>query len=143
MYDNDIQLCLIPQVYTGSRQNRAVPADADLSTLNADDLVAVFCENYAREPVIGRCLQINEDSIEVAWMEGSYGSPWKPWKVRDQKNKRKVVDWTDSIPKLSIVLFGFTLTATRHLRKKTIDHLKKEYSKLNQQVSVSLAAPDL
>ena len=42
MYDNDIQLCLIPQVYTGSRQNRAVPADADLSTLNADDLVAVF-----------------------------------------------------------------------------------------------------
>ena len=57
MYDNDIQLCLIPQVYTGSRQNRAVPADADLSTLNADDLVAVFCENYAREPVIGRCLK--------------------------------------------------------------------------------------
>ena len=37
-----------------------------------------------------------------------------PWRVRDQKNRRKVVD---SIPKLSILLFRFTPTDTKHLGK--------------------------
>lgn len=98
-----------------------------------DDLVAVNCENYEREPVIGRCTKILEDSVEVAWLEGSYTTSWKPWKVRDVKNRRKVVDWTDNIPMMSIVLFGFTLTATKHLRKTTIERLKEEYNKLKQQ----------
>ena len=61
------------QVYTGP-QKRMNNADADLSTLNTDDLVAVYCENYAREPVIGRCTQIFDDTIDVAWLEGSYTS---------------------------------------------------------------------
>ena len=104
--------------------------------------MAVFCENYSREPVIGRCLQISEENITVAWIEGSYSTSWKPWKVRDQKNRRKVVDWTDSVPKLSIVFFEFSLTATRHLRKKTIDPLKKEYSKLKQQLTFSSDTPE-
>lgn len=99
--------------------------DADLSSLRVDDLVAVLCENYTREPVVGRCLKIFEDNIEVAWMEGSYNSSWKPWKVRHQKNRRKLVDWVDCIPKLSIV----QLTATNHLRKKTVDNLKKNTAK--------------
>ena len=41
-------------------------------------LVAVFCENYAQEPVIGQCTQIFDNTIEVMWMEGSYTSLWKP-----------------------------------------------------------------
>ena len=119
-------------MYTGNRRKKSVSTDADLSSLDVGDLVAIFCENYAREPVIGKCLKIIEDNIEVAWMEGSYTSSWKPWRVRDQNNRRKVVDWVDLIPKLSIVLFGFKLTATSHLRKKTIDNLKKEYSKVKE-----------
>ena len=124
------------QVYTGPRK-RKNNADADLSTLNTDDLVAVFCENYAREPVIGRCTQIFDDTIDVAWMEGSYTTLWKPWKVRDATNRRKVVDWVDRIPKVSILLFGFTLTTTKHLRRKTIERLKEEYNKLSPQRQVS------
>ena len=120
------------QVYTGPRK-RMNNADADLSTLNTDDLVAVYCENYSREPVIGTCTQIFDDAIDVAWLEGSYTSLWKPWKVRDATNHRKVVDWVDRIPKGSILLFGFTLTATKHLRRKTIERLKEEYSKVTQQ----------
>ena len=126
-----IQICTSIQVYIGTRRKNAATTDADLSTLSVDDLVAVYCENYAREPVIGRCLKIFEDSIHVVWLEGSYSSTWKTWKVRDEKNRRKIIDWTDDIPKLSVILFGFTLTATEHLRKKTIDQLKLEYSKLN------------
>lgn len=105
----------------------------DLSTLNINDFVAVFCENYEREPVIGCCTLIFNDSIEVAWMDGRYTSQWKPWKIRDQKNQQKVVDWTDRIPKMSIILFGFTLTGTKHLIKKTIEHLKEQYRKVKQQ----------
>ena len=65
--------------------------------------------------IIGRCTQIFDDTIDVAWLEGSYTSLWKPWKVQDAINCRKVVDWVDRIPKGSILLFGFTLTATKQL----------------------------
>ena len=126
---------LVMQVYTGPRKTNHV-VDADLFTLNIDDLVAVFCENYAREPVIERCTQIFDETIEVLWMDGSYKSFWKPWKVRDAKNRRKVVDWVDRIPKMSILLFGFTLTTTKHLRRKTIERLK-EYIKIKQMQSPS------
>ena len=104
--------------------------------------MAVFCENYSTEPAIGKCIQIDNDTIEILWMEGSYTSPWKPWKVRDPKNRRKTIDWTDSIPKLSIVLFGFILTSNNHLRKKTIDCLKQEYSKIRLNNSTPLT-PEL
>ena len=130
------------QVYTGPRRSKNVD-DADLSTLNVDDLVAVFCENYAQEPVIGQCTQIFDNTIEVRWMEGSYTPLWKPWKVRDAKNRRKVVDWVDRIPKMSILLFGFTLTATKHLRKKTVERLKEEYRKIKQQQPLSTDSCEL
>ena len=133
-YSPDLELLiihvLVMQVYTGPRKTNHV-VDADLSTLNVDDLVAVFCENYAREPVIGRCTQIFDETIEVLWMDGSYKSLWKPWKVRDAKNRRKVIDWVDRIPKMSILLFGFTLTM------KTIERLKEEYIKIKQMQSPS------
>ncbi len=117
------------QVYTGARRSNAITS-ADLSSLSIDDLVAVYCANYDREPVIGRCTQIWSEEIEVPWMEGTYTSSWRPWKVRDQQNRRKVIDWTDNIPKGSIILFGFSLTARNHLRKNTSERLKEEYGKL-------------
>ena len=80
--------------------------------------MAVFCENYSTEPAIGKCIQIDNDIIEILWMEGSYTSSWKPWKVRDPKNQRK-----QSIGRTALFhnyLFGFLLTSNNHLRKKTI-----------------------
>ena len=120
----------LSQVYTGPRQAHNSTL-ADITTLKIDDMVAVHCENYAREPVIGLCTQVLDTTIDVVWMEGTYTSSWKHWKVRDEKNKRKVVNWTDQIPKMSVILFGFTLTTTKHLRKTTIERLKAQYAKLN------------
>ncbi len=85
------------QVYTGKR--RAAQPEADLSLVKIRDLVAIHCENYTKEPVIGECTRIEEDYIEVGWMEVSYTSSWKPWKIRDPKNKRRTVTWTDTVPK--------------------------------------------
>ena len=41
--------------------------------------MAVFCENYSTEPAIGKCIQIDNDTIEILWMEGTlhHGSPGK------------------------------------------------------------------
>ncbi len=116
------------QVYTGKR--RAAQPEADLSLVKIRDLVAIHCENYPLRSQIGECTRIEEDYIEVGWMEGSYTSSWKPWKIRDPKNKRKTVTWTDTVPKTSILLFGFTLTSRNFLRKCTVERLTKLYAKL-------------
>ena len=73
------------------------------------------------------------DNMDVIlWYEGTYTSAWRPWKIRDPKNRRRIVDWTDTIPKTSIILFAFKLTARNHLKKTTISKLKEEYLKLKQ-----------
>ena len=73
---------------------------------------------------------MEESEIEIVWLEGAYNKSWKVAKTRDPKNKRKLIDWTDTIPKASIILFDFEFTTTNHLRKKSIEHLKKAYAEL-------------
>ena len=80
--------------------------------------------------MIGTCTQVFEEDIEIAWMEGTYTTGWRPWKIRDPQNRRKTIQWTDHVPKVSIILFDFAYTSTNHLRKATIQHLKKEYARL-------------
>ena len=41
------------------------------------------------------------------------------------------MDWKDNLPKSSILLYDFELTKTKHLRKATIEHLKKAYQQLH------------
>ena len=53
---------------------------------------------------------------------------WKTTKVHDPSNKRKRIDWRDTVPKNSVLLFDFELTPTGFLRKATIEHLKKAYA---------------
>ena len=113
------------QVYTGSRSG-AVTTVNDLSSIEVGHLVAVYCENYTCEPVIGQCIQISGSNVQIARMKGSYTTPWKLWLIR---NGRKSVRWCDWIPKSSIILYDFELTSTKHLRKATIVHLKEAYEK--------------
>ena len=122
------------QVYCGSKPSgtRSVTTVEDVSKIQIGHMVAVHCENYTREPVIGQCTQISASNIQVAWMKGSYSTSWKPWMVRDPSNRRKSIQWCDWIPVASILLFDFELTASKHLRKATIDHLKKEYEHFHQ-----------
>ena len=107
----------------------AVP---DTGTLQQGHLVAVTCENCELEPLIAKVVQIEEDNIEIEWLEGAYSKPWRNAKQRDPKNHRKVIPWTDVIPNQSIILFAFTLTASNRLRKATIVHLKEQYQKIRE-----------
>ena len=56
-------------------------------------------------------------------------------KVLDDKKRQKLINWTNIIPKMSIILFGLTLTATDHLRKVTIQRRKEEYKLKLQEIS--------
>ena len=75
-------------------------------------------------------LKIEESEIKIVWLEGAYNKSWKVAKTRDPKNKRKLIDWMDTIPKSSVILFDFEFITTNHLRKKTVEHLKKAYAEI-------------
>jgi len=90
------------------------------------------CENCELEPLYAIVEGIKQDNVEVVWMEGGYTKAWRVAKQPDPKNRRKMFDGKDIVPKSSIVLFDFKLTSNNHLRKLTVNHLKKAYLELKQ-----------
>ena len=105
------KLLVYIQVYTGnyrgqSRSTREVLAVPDTGALQQGHLVAVTCENCELEPLIAKVVQIEEDNFKIEWLEGAYSKPWRNAKQRDPKKNRKVIPWTDVIPKQSIILFA-------------------------------------
>ena len=125
-------------MYTGSyrapsRSTREVMAVSDTTALQTEHLVAVTCENCELEPLIAKVVEIEENRVEIEWLEGTYSKPWHTAKQRDPNNQRKFIPWKDFIPKESIILFAFTMTASNRLRKATIDHLKEQYMKIREQ----------
>ena len=59
------------------------------------------------------------EEIEASWFDGSYITIWQPSKMKDPNNPRKFVDWSDKVPKSSIILL---FTSTGQLRKATVQH---------------------
>ena len=99
----------------------------NMDIIDKGQLVALNVENCHLQPLIAKVLEVNANTIDVVWLEGNYT---KLWKVAKRKEGRTLVDWTDSVPKSSILLFDFPLTKTNRLRKAIIEHLKEAYTKL-------------
>ena len=78
-------------------------------------------------PWLGRCTNVEDDTLEVVWMEGSWNKPWKEMK---HKQGRKLVEWRDTISKETVILYAIELTKTDHLKAATVTYLKEQYSKL-------------
>ena len=102
--------------------------------LQPGHFVAVFCENSATEPEIACCTKVNESEAQIVWYKGTYTSQWKPWRIRDPKNQRKFIEWTDTISMSSIILYAFQLTPKLHLKKTTAERLKSDYAKLKGMI---------
>ena len=120
-------------MYTGSYRHpnatvRNVLTVDNMDTIDKGQLVALNVENCHLRPLIAKVLEVNADMVDVVWLEGSYT---RSWKVAKRKEGRTLVDWVDSVPKSSILLFDFQLTKTNRLRKATIEHLKQAYTKLD------------
>ena len=120
-------------MYTGSYRMpnttvRSVLNVDNMDTIDKGQLVALNVENCNLRPMITHLLEVSTDTVDIVWLEGSYT---KSWKVAKKKEGCTFVDWADTVPKSSIILFDFQLTKTNRLRKATIQHLKVAYTKLD------------
>lgn len=91
-------------------------------------LVALNVENCPLRPLIAKVEEVHHESLDIVWLEGSYT---RAWKVAKKKEGRNSVEWTDTIPKNSVILFDFQLTKSNRLRKATVEHLKEAYANLD------------
>ena len=94
--------------------------EVDKIALQPGHFVAVYYEDSTTEPEIGRCARVavNESEVTLVWYEGTYSSQWKPWKIRDPKEKQKIIEWIDTVPLSSILLYAFELTPKQHQKKQ-------------------------
>ena len=127
------------QVYPGTYRKPAatkVTNVANVDGLQIDQLVAVRSpENSDIEPWIGKVLSVLEMDVRIVWLDGGYSNKWRNAKIADPSDKRKKINWKDTVPKDSIILFDFQLTPTGHLRRKTIEHLQQSYSDIKKHVA--------
>ena len=65
-------------------------------------LVALNVENCHLRPliIIAKVLEVNEETIDVVWLEGGYS---KVWKIAKKKEGHGLVDWVDTVPKSSVI----------------------------------------
>ena len=103
----------------------------DCSSIQMDDWVAIHCSGYPG-PCIAKVTEVQDENVNVVWYQGSYNSSWKLWELPAAGNKRKA-PWEDTIPKSSILLFGFKMTPTNRLQKTTSQHLQTLYENIVQQ----------
>ena len=102
----------------------------DTVALQPGHFIAVYCEDLSIEPEIGRCTEVNDSEVSLVWYEGTYTSQWKPWRIRDPTDTRRMIEWNDTVPISSVILYAFELTPKQHLKKTTVNRLKLDYAKL-------------
>ena len=69
-------------VYTGAYRNpnsivRSVLNKESIDTIEKGQLVALNVENCHLRPLIAKALEVNEETINVVWLEGGYSKAWK------------------------------------------------------------------
>ena len=99
-------------MYTGSYRKRNTTVRSvlnvdNMDTINKGQLVALNVENCNLRPLITQVLKVNTDTVDIVRLERSYT---KSWKVAKKKEGRTFVDWAGTVPKSSIIPFGFQLT---------------------------------
>ena len=65
--------------------------------------------------------------MKIMWMDGSYDSTWK---VANARVGRRKIDWTDEVPRASIIMYGFPLQPSLRLPPRIIKELKEQYKEI-------------
>jgi len=121
-----------PEIYTGRYRNpreRQAPiamVDDFLATLEVGCFVALYFDNYDKEPVIGKVLSIEENHFQVHYWKGTYLGKWSPQHLP----RRKTEPWLEKLPKTCIVCSSFQLTEDSKLMPSTRNFLKERYTAL-------------
>ncbi|XP_068669901.1 uncharacterized protein [Montipora foliosa] len=119
------------QIYTGryrpptERENPVLASDDFLDRIEVGSFVAVNLSNYDKIPVIGKVLQINNDTVKIHYWKGSFKGKFSP-----QNLPRSRTPWVDELPKSCIILCSFSLTDGDRLLPSSRKHLQSEYAKL-------------
>ena len=84
------------------------------------DYVALRCFKYKDYlPQIGRLSSINDTTVEIEWLDGSYSGIWVYWKHRG-----KLI--SETFPRRALV-GAINLSASMRLKSETVTSLKQVY----------------
>ena len=113
-------------MYTGRYQNphtrsgRVTEVNGHLELLKEGIMVAIAQVN-SKPPVIGKVIEVGEETFELCYWKGSWRKAWEPWKIES-------CEWvSDYLPKSSIILIDFKLDDNGKLQSGTAKYLKNEY----------------
>ena len=87
--------------------------------------MAVHIKDATKLPVIGKVTAVEGESVAIQYMKGSWRTAWRPWKLRGGQN------WSDKLPKASIILVDFSLNDQDKLKAETTAFLKQKYLELS------------
>lgn len=93
--------------------------------LTTGKLVAIApIGKYIERPLIGRVVQVFEETLEIEWLMGSYSTKWAHWTVGRGVNKYIL---TEPISKERVLASDFELTESKKLPNKVRKSLRKMY----------------
>ena len=93
---------------------------SDDQTICSGIYVLLKCEKYKDFlPQIGHIAEIDDSSVTIEWLEGSFSGTWSYWKHRG-----KVI--TETFPKRAIIK-RIELTASMRLKKTDVQDVKQLY----------------
>ncbi|XP_073322109.1 nipped-B-like protein A isoform X2 [Pagrus major] len=112
-----------------SRRSRRAGDSSDpgrmSETVDAMDVIALWCPKYKDRPQIARVVQKTSNGYSIHWMAGSYSGPWAEAKKRDG---RKQVPWVDTIKESDIIFKKIALTSNHKLSNKVVQTLRSLYA---------------
>ena len=103
---------------------REVLPDQDPKEIDVGMLVAIDLDKYKERPLIAKVKETKDDKLAVAWMAGSWTTPWSVCKRRTGRTRE---EWLEEVSRDSVILFDFELTPTGKLRSASIRELKNSY----------------
>ncbi|XP_030848478.1 uncharacterized protein LOC115927151 [Strongylocentrotus purpuratus] len=92
------------------------------------DMVATYIEAYSTHwPQIGRVDKVTEDGLVLEWFTGTLTTKWKKMMVAvtGQRGRKQV--WVETIPRDSVILLPFTLTAGDKLPLQVVNGLREKH----------------
>ena len=124
---------LFSKLYTGpykrpGQVQRDVLRNQSRDKIATGMLVALMSESSSERPLIAKVKEIRGDKLFVLWMDGKWTTVWRECKKREGS---KYVEWTDEVPRASVVLFDFQLTSSGKLRTTTLRELKGIYNDID------------
>ena len=112
----------------GKANTKVVTEVDNYSSVAEDSLVAVHLEDKDGRPFIAKVVTMNDDSVLVHWMKGSWTGPWQMWSHGVGK---KAKPYTSCIPTSSLILWNFSFTNSNKLKNATRLNLKMKYVELD------------